>query len=526
MNQIELNNITKRYPGCIANQAVELKVGAGEIHALLGENGAGKSTLMKIIYGVVKPDEGIMRWQGEEISVKGPAHARELGIGMVFQHFSLFETLTVAENIALSLPKAESASMDLLKQRIIEVSEHYGMKLDPNRYVHTLSIGEQQRVEIVRCLLQDVKLLILDEPTSVLTPQEVETLFKTLRLLSGEGCSILFISHKLDEVRALCDHATILKAGQVSGHCIPKDTTTAELARLMVGDDTPLTEDYKKAEGAETFLSIVDLSHQSNDPFACTLKNISLDVKAGEILGIAGVAGNGQEELLNLISGEDTSAKETVLFAKKAVGNLTPEKRRILGLGFVPEERLGRGAVPDMSLQDNGLLTGYQGELTNNGIINTSKVKAFAQNIIEKFNVKAAGIHAQAKSLSGGNLQKYIIGREILQNPKLLVCSHPTWGVDIGAAILIRHELIKLRDEGCAVLVVSEDIDELYSISDRICAICDGELSPVAPTHEVSINQLGMWMAGDFHAVNTDSNSTSSDGTSTSHSPESEGAIK
>ena len=234
------------------------------------------------------------------------------------------------------------------------------------------------------------------------------------------------------------------------------------------------------------------------------MKNVSFEVKAGEILGIAGVAGNGQEELLNLISGEDTSAKETVFFAKKAVGNLTPEKRRILGLGFVPEERLGRGAVPDMSLQDNGLLTGYQGELTKNGIINTGKVKAFAQNILERFNVKAAGIHAQAKSLSGGNLQKYIIGREILQDPKLLVCSHPTWGVDIGAAILIRHELIKLRDEGCAVLVVSEDIDELYSISDRICAICDGELSPVAPTHDVSINQLGMWMAGDFHALNNE----------------------
>jgi ABC-type uncharacterized transport system ATPase subunit len=333
----------------------------------------------------------------------------------------------------------------------------------------------------------------------------VETLFKTLRLLSGEGCSILFISHKLDEVRALCDHATILKAGQVSGHCIPKDTTIEELARLMVGDDTPLNEDYKKAEGAETFLSIVDLSHRSKDPFACALKNISLDVKAGEILGIAGVAGNGQEELLNLISGEDTSSKKTVLFGNMAVGNLTPDKRRLLGLGFVPEERLGRGAVPDMSLQENGLLTGYQGDLTKNGIINTHKVRAFAQNIIEKFNVKAAGVHAQAKSLSGGNLQKYIIGREIMQNPKLLVCSHPTWGVDIGAAILIRHELIKLRDEGCAVLVVSEDIDELYSISDRICAICDGELSPTKPTHDVSINQLGMWMAGDFNAVNNDS---------------------
>lgn len=498
MNQIELYNITKRYPGCIANQAVELKVGTGEIHALLGENGAGKSTLMKIIYGVVKPDEGIMRWEGESISVKGPSHARALGIGMVFQHFSLFETLTVAENIALSLPKTESASMDTLKQRITEVSEHYGMKLDPNRHVHTLSIGEQQRVEIVRCLLQDVKLLILDEPTSVLTPQEVETLFKTLRLLSKEGCSILFISHKLDEVRALCDQATILKAGKVSGHCIPKVTTTEELARLMVGDDTPLTEDYKKAEGDHTFLTISNLNYESEDPFACTLKNISLEVKAGEILGIAGVAGNGQEELLNLISGEDTSNKKTVLFDGKAVGHLTPEKRRILGLGFVPEERLGRGAVPNMSLQENGLLTGYQGELTERGFIKTNKVKAFADRIIDRFNVKSSGIDAQAKSLSGGNLQKYIIGREILQNPKLLVCSHPTWGVDIGAAILIRHELIKLRDAGCSVLVVSEDIDELYSISDRICAICDGEISPIAPTHDVSINQLGMWMAGDF----------------------------
>lgn len=505
MNQIELHKITKRYPGCIANQDVELKVGIGEIHALLGENGAGKSTLMKIIYGIVKPDQGRVFWQGKEVSVKGPAHARDLGIGMVFQHFSLFETLTVAENIALSLPRAESASMERLKQRITEVSEHYGMKLDPSRHVHTLSIGEQQRVEIVRCLLQDVKLLILDEPTSVLTPQEVERLFKTLRLLSEEGCSILFISHKLDEVRSLCDKATILKAGKVSGHCIPKEATTEELARLMVGDDTPLSENYTKAKGGEAFLTIVNLSYESNDPFACTLKNISLEAKSGEILGIAGVAGNGQEELLNLISGEDTSVKETVLFGKKAVGHLTPEKRRILGLGFVPEERLGRGAVPNMSLQENGLLTGYQGDLTQNGLIKTNKVKDFAKKIISRFNVKSSGIDAQAKSLSGGNLQKYIIGREILQNPKLLVCSHPTWGVDIGAAILIRHELIKLRDEGAAVLVVSEDIDELYSISDRICAICDGELSPVSPTLDVSINQLGMWMAGDFQSISEDS---------------------
>lgn len=524
MKRIELTEITKRYPGCVANQSVALSVDAGEIHALLGENGAGKSTLMKIIYGVVKPDEGTMLWEGKEVTVQGPAHARELGIGMVFQHFSLFETLTVAENIALSLPKHEVQSLEVLKQRIIEVSGKYGMQLDPDRYVHTLSIGEQQRVEIVRCLLQEVKLLILDEPTSVLTPQEVETLFKTLHQLSEEGCSILFISHKLDEVRALCDGATILRGGKVSGDCIPKDTTTDEIARLMVGDDTPLSEDYEKAVGQDTFLEIKSLEFKSEDPFATPLKGINLEVKAGEILGIAGVAGNGQEELLNLISGEEITSAQSIRFGGDAVGNLTPEKRRLKGLGFVPEERLGRGAVPDMSLEENALLTGYQGDLTSKGWINTAKVKAFAKDIIEKFNVKTAGSLAQAKSLSGGNLQKYIIGREILQNPKLLVCSHPTWGVDIGAAILIRHALINLRDQGAAILVVSEDIDELYSISDRICAICDGKLSPLKPTQQVSINQLGKWMAGDFAETNeqtsapSDSDKTASAQVATSSS--------
>lgn len=287
MKRIELNNITKRYPGCVANDKVSLTVHAGETHALLGENGAGKSTLMKIIYGVVAPDEGQMLWQGEAVRVNGPAHARQLGIGMVFQHFSLFETLTVAENIALSMAPEDVPSMEQLKQRIATVSEHYGMKLDPDRYVNTLSIGEQQRVEIVRCLLQDVKLLILDEPTSVLTPQEVDTLFETLRQLASEGCSILFISHKLDEVRALCDNATILRAGRVTGDCDPRETSTEDIARLMVGDDTPLSENYQRAEGQQAFLTISDLSFKPADPFATTLKDIELQVKAGEILGIA-----------------------------------------------------------------------------------------------------------------------------------------------------------------------------------------------------------------------------------------------
>ena len=498
MARLLLKGVTKSYPGCIANQDIELAVEAGEIHALLGENGAGKSTLMKIIDGVVKPDSGDVIWEGESIRISGPSHARQLGIGMVFQHFSLFETLTVAENIALSLPKNEGKDLDQLSKRITEVSEHYGMALDPQRYVHTLSVGEQQRVEIVRCLLQDIKLLILDEPTSVLTPQEVKSLFKTLRQLAAEGCSILFISHKLDEVTDLCEAATILRHGKVTGDCDPQSVTSQDIARMMVGDDTPLTENYNKAVGGNAVLQIRELAYKSDDPFACAIHNLNLDVKEGEILGIAGVAGNGQDELMSLLSGEEQCAKASISLLGKEIGNWNPAKRRQLGFAFVPEERLGRGAVPDLSLQQNALLSSSHKGLLNKGWINFGKAKALTERIIEKYKVKCGGIHAQAKSLSGGNLQKFIIGREIEQNPKLLVCSHPTWGVDIGAAILIRHALIELRDQGCAIIVVSEDIDELYQISDRLCAICDGHLSPIKSTQDISIDTLGQWMAGHF----------------------------
>ncbi len=498
MARLSLSGITKAYPGCIANQEIDLQVNAGEIHALLGENGAGKSTLMKIIYGVVKPDAGVFNWEGKTITVDGPSHARSLGIGMVFQHFSLFETLTVTENIALSLPKEDGKDLVALSLRIKKVSAHYNMALDPHRYVHTLSVGEQQRVEIVRCLLQDIKLLILDEPTSVLTPQEVKGLFSTLTTLAKEGCAILFISHKLDEVTEICHSATILRNGQVSGSCNPQDVTSVQIARMMVGDDTPLSEDYAKAEGAAVVLNITQLNYKSTDPFACALNDLNLAVKAGEIVGIAGVAGNGQDELMALLSGEERCDNEAIHLLGNAIGKMNPAKRRELGFAFVPEERLGRGAVPDMTLQQNALLSSSHKDMLNKGWINFSKVSLYAQHIINKYKVKCSDQHAQAKSLSGGNLQKFIIGREIEQNPKLLVCSHPTWGVDIGASILIRHALIKLRDEGAAILVVSEDIDELYQISDRICAICQGDLSPIKKTQDVNIETLGQWMAGQF----------------------------
>jgi len=496
--RLQLIGITKRYPGCVANDSVNLNIEKGEIHALLGENGAGKSTLMKIIYGVVAPDEGEILFNGKQVEITEPAKARALGVGMVFQHFSLFETLSISENIALALGD-QAGDPATLDDRIREVSNKYGMPLNPERLVATLSTGERQRCEIVRCLLQDIQLLILDEPTSVLTPQEVEALFSTLKQLKKEGCSILFISHKLHEVTALCDKATILRGGKLSGHCIPEDETSASIATMMVGDDTPISTKYVKSAGKDNFLTVSHLSTEAHGTFDVSLKDVNFNVRKGEILGIAGVAGNGQEELLMALSGEDIyKANKSIQFDGTSVDRLNPMARRRLGMGFVPEDRLGRGAVPEMSLSQNALLTSFDFGLVNKGMVQMQKVSDLAKSIIEKYKVKAVGEFSHAASLSGGNLQKFIIGREIEQQPKLLIAAHPTWGVDIGAQIAIHEAMIKLRDAGCAILVVSEDLDELFQISDRICAICDGELSPIKPTEDVSVEQIGCWMAGDF----------------------------
>ncbi|MEB2519058.1 ABC transporter ATP-binding protein [Pseudomonas sp. YuFO20] len=498
--RLQLSRISKRYPGCLANDAIDLTIAPGEIHALLGENGAGKSTLMKIIYGVVQADAGEMFWHGQPVTLRNPAQARDLGIGMVFQHFSLFETLSVAQNIALAMgPAAGTPSQ--LERKISEVSQRYGMALEPQRLVHSLSIGERQRVEIIRCLMQDIRLLILDEPTSVLTPQEADDLFVTLRRLAAEGCSILFISHKLAEVRALCHSATVLRGGRVAGHCVPAEYSDRQLARLMVGDAAELITDYPKVTGSDVFLHMQGLSWHNPDPFGCSLKAIDLAVRSGEIVGIAGVAGNGQDELLALLSGEEPLARNdaaTIRFGGEAVAHLRPDARRQRGLAFVPAERLGHGAVPDLSLADNALLTAFQHGLVSKGLIQRAKVLALAQDIIRRFGVKAAGPQAPARSLSGGNLQKFILGREILQQPKLLVAAHPTWGVDVGAAATIHRALIALRDAGAAILVISEDLDELFQISDRLGALCGGQLSPLKATVDTRLSDVGGWMAGQF----------------------------
>jgi general nucleoside transport system ATP-binding protein len=490
--RLELSGISKQYPSVRANDRVHLRVKPGEIHAVLGENGAGKSTLMKIIYGAVRPDEGEMHWNGQPMQVKSPAAARALGISMVFQHFSLFDTLTAAENVWLGLDK--SLTLLQVEERIRKVSADYGLDVQPLRPVHTLSVGERQRVEIVRALLTDPKLLILDEPTSVLTPQAVQKLFVTLRQLADQGCSILYISHKLDEIRALCHHCTVLRGGKVTGEVDPTRESNASLSRLMIGAEPPQLVHRPRREGPLA-LQVQGLTLPKLDQFGVTLDRLGFELRGGEILGIAGVSGNGQQELMAALSGEDTrSPVGSIRLFGQDIGREPPGPRRAAGLHFVPEERLGRGAVPVLSLAANTLLT--RNEAVARGWIRQNRVRQLAERLIQRFQVKAGGPGAAAKSLSGGNLQKFLVGREIDAAPKVLIVSQPTWGVDVGAAALIRAELLALRDAGCAVLVVSEELDELFEISDRLVVIAQGQLSPPIATTEATVEQIGEWMSG------------------------------
>jgi simple sugar transport system ATP-binding protein len=498
--RLQMLGIAKIYPSVVANADVNLTVMPGEIHAVLGENGAGKSTLMKIIYGVTRPDAGEIVWEGRQVQIPSPSAARKLGIGMVFQHFSLFETLTVAENISLALD--ERIAPAVLAPRIKQVSEDYGLPIDPHRRVHSMSVGERQRVEIVRCLLQSPRLLIMDEPTSVLTPQAVLKLFESLRRLSSEGCSILYISHKLDEIQSLCDKATVLRAGRVSGTAKPKEETPRTLAELMIGKELPTCRMVPKQPG-ETRFALRNLSLTTEDPFGTELRDINLEVRSGEVVGIAGISGNGQQELLKAISGEvPLEISAAVQLGQQQVGHLNPAQRREQGLCFVPEERLGRGAVPELSLVDNALLTGYvpayDKGMVKHGLIQAGAVRQFARQVIERFNVKCVDETSHAGSLSGGNLQKFIVGRETMLAPKVMVVAQPTWGVDVGASMLIRQAIIDLRDQGVAVLVLSEELDELFMMCDRIAVLADGRLSRTVPIASTSVNQIGIWMSGNF----------------------------
>jgi simple sugar transport system ATP-binding protein len=495
MHRLELQEITKQYPAVRANDGVSLRVAPGEIHAVLGENGAGKSTLMKIIYGAVQPDAGRILWEGREVRIASPQEARRLGIAMVFQHFSLFETLTAAENVWLGLDR--SVALADVVRRIAEMARVYGLDVDPLRPVHTLSVGERQRVEIVRALLARPRLLILDEPTSVLTPQAVEPLFATLRQLAAEGCSILYISHKLDEIRTLCHHCTVLRGGRVTGEVDPAAQTNASLSRLMIGAEPPQLRHEAATPGAPA-IEVCGLTLARTDRYGVDLSDVTLDVREREIVGIAGVSGNGQQELLAALSGEDVrAAPESIRLFGHPIGRYPPRRRRARGLHFIPEERLGRGAVPALSLAQNTLLTRTE-PFARHGWIRTRRAAGLAQTLIARFNVRAGGPHAPAESLSGGNLQKFIVGREIDARPRALVVAQPTWGVDVGAAAQIRGELLALRDAGAAVLVVSEDLDELFEICDRLVVIARGRVSPALPAAQATPEKIGEWMSGMF----------------------------
>jgi ABC-type uncharacterized transport system ATPase subunit len=488
--------LTKRYGDFLANDKIDIEIWPQQIHALLGENGAGKSTLVKAIYGLIQPSEGEMRWQGETMVLSGPSEARSRGIGMVFQHFSLFDNLTVAENVALGLDGKESFRD--MSARLQQVSNVYGLPLDPNREVWQLSVGERQRIEIVRALMQNPKFLILDEPTAVLTPQEADQLFIVLDRLKSEGRAILYISHKLEEVKRLCDTATILRGGRKVSTCNPRAETAASLARMMVGVDI---KEVKAAAGRKITvprLVVVDLSMEPDDPHGVRLAHISLELKGGEILGIAGVAGNGQDELFAALSGERQSPDPgSIVIDGHAAGHLSITQRRRLGAAFVPEERLGHGAAPRMKLSENALLTGHAASgMVQHGFINTAAALRMVDRATAAFDVRKAKRDPEAASLSGGNLQKFLVGREILRNPAVLVVNQPTWGVDAGAAAVIRQALLDLAAEGAAVLVTSQDLDELTEITDRVAVMFHGRLSEPMATADASREKLGLLMGG------------------------------
>ena len=494
---LEALDIVKRFGDFTANDRVTLRLPPGEIHALLGENGAGKSTLVKIVYGALQPTDGQLRWRGEPVTVPNPAAARRLGIGMVFQHFSLFEALTVAENIALALPGA--FHLVSLGERIARVSAEYGLPLEPTALVADLSVGERQRIEIVRCLLQEPRLLIMDEPTAVLTPQEADQLFVTLRRLAGDGCAVLYISHRLEEVKQLCHHATILRHGKVVANVDPQSETAGSLARLMVGADVHAVSAGTHAPDGPPMLAVTALSLPAAGPFGVALRDVSLEVRAGEVVAIAGVAGNGQSELFEALSGERLApSAAAVAIAGERCGTRGVTARRRLGAAFVPEERLGHSAVPGFVLSDNVLLTrhGSGGALVRAGFIDRPGTRAVTDRVMKRFDVRTSRTDPPAQALSGGNLQKFVVGRELDREPAVLVIDQPTWGVDAGAAALIRQVLADMAEAGAAVLVISQDLDEIFEIADRIAVISRGELSEAFPAGEIDRERIGLLMAG------------------------------
>lgn len=498
---VEMLNIRKEFPGIVANDNITLQLRKGEIHALLGENGAGKSTLMGILFGMNQPDKGVIKVRGKEVKITNPNVANDLGIGMVHQHFKLVENFTVTQNIVLGCePKILfGLGMDLNKaaKRIEELSKQYGLNVDPNAKIENISVGMQQRVEILKMLYRDADVLILDEPTAVLTPQEIDELIKIMKNLINEGKSIIIITHKLKEIKAAADRCTVIRRGRYIGTVDIKTTSEAEMAKMMVGREVSFKVNKKPAKPGDVVLDIKNLSVKNNKK-VLGLKDFSIDVRAGEIVGIAGVEGNGQSELIEAITGLRKSESGTINFKNKDITRESIRNRINSGIAHIPEDRHKRGLVLDYTIEENMVLEVYDKKpFSNKGLLNKKEIKKYAEKIIDEFDVRSGeGAESIARSLSGGNQQKAIIGREIELNPELLIAAQPTRGLDVGSIEYIHKRLVEQRDSGKAVLLVSLELDEILNVSDRIAIINNGELIGVVNADETNENEVGLMMAG------------------------------
>jgi len=495
---LEMRGITKRFPGVLANDRVDFDVRRGEIHTLLGENGAGKSTLMKILYGLYQQDEGEVLIDGRVVDLREPADAIEHRIGMIHQHFMLVPTLTVAENVALGLNPATLMRIDLgsVQSRIADLAETYGLQVDPAAYVWQLAVGERQRVEIIKALYRDAELLVLDEPTAVLTPQEVDDLFVTLRQMAADGKGLIFISHKLHEVMTLSDRITVLRHGRVTGATVPSETSREELANMMVGREVRLAPDRPNADVGEVRLAIRDLM-VIGDRGTEAVAGLNLEARSGEILGIAGVSGNGQRELAEAIVGLRPAESGAIELEGKDIGRMLPAAVRAAGVSYVPEERMRDGAVGDFTVEENLILANHNSpEMAQRGFLQFDAIHAHCSALVAQYAVKTPSLDTPAHNLSGGNIQKMILARELSAEPRVLIAAQPTRGVDIGAAEYIHSRLVDARTTGAAIVVISEDLDEVLALSDRVAVMYEGRVVGTVDPAVATREEIGLMMAG------------------------------